>query len=147
MSLTLLYRGKNVRFSMQLNKLHWLTALLSFSVLSGVIIHLLVSANKHTNITLSGIDKYQLVADASKESPLEHKQNNEALTALTIKLAELQSQFLRLNALGDRLANDADIPQKEFDFTQLPPSGGPVLGNEKFTVKSLKELSRDIDLF
>ena len=45
MSLTLLYRGKNVRFSMKLNKLHWLSALLAFALLSGVVIHLLFSSN------------------------------------------------------------------------------------------------------
>ena len=43
MSLTLLYRGKNVRFSMQLTKLHWLSAVLTFALVSGLVVHLIVS--------------------------------------------------------------------------------------------------------
>lgn len=122
-------------------------ALLSFSLLSGIIIHLLVSANKHTNISLSGIEQYQIETSIPDEISLGTKPNDETLTALTIKLAELQSQVLRLNALGERLANDADIPQKEFNFTQLPPAGGPVLFEENFTVKSLEQLFNDVNLF
>ena len=37
---------------------------------------------------------------------------NSQVTAVTMKLAELQSQVLRLNALGDRLAEEASIPDK-----------------------------------
>ena len=50
---------------------------------------------------------------------------DQKITALTIKLAEIQSQVLRLNALGDRLADDANIPENEFNFSHLPLSGGP----------------------
>ena len=45
MSLTLLYRGKNVRFSMKLNKLHWLSALTAFAMISGFIVHLIATAD------------------------------------------------------------------------------------------------------
>jgi murein DD-endopeptidase MepM/ murein hydrolase activator NlpD len=133
---------------MQLNKLHWLTALLGFGLLSGILIHLVVSANKHTDITLSGIEAYQLEPLKLQAEQLDSKvPNNEKLTALTVKLAELQSQVLRLNALGERLATDADIPKKEFNFTQLPPAGGPSISNESVTAKSLSELFNDVSLF
>jgi hypothetical protein len=33
-----------------------------------------------------------------------------------MKLAELQSQVSRLNALGDRLAEEASIPDNELNF-------------------------------
>jgi murein DD-endopeptidase MepM/ murein hydrolase activator NlpD len=132
---------------MQLNKLHWLTALLGFSLLSGIVIHLLVSGNKHADISLSGIQQYQIESVNTDELLVSTDLKNETLTALTIKLAELQSQVLRLNALGERLATDADIPQKEFNFAQLPPAGGPAGSNEILSVKSLKQLFKEINIF
>ena len=61
-----------------------------------------------------------------------------------MKLAELQSQVLRLNALGDRLAEDASIPDNEFNFERLPPSGGPMIQSETVPQKSLAELLLNI---
>ncbi|MBU2894829.1 M23 family metallopeptidase [Colwellia sp. D2M02] len=148
MSLTLLYRGKNVRFSMQLNKLRWLTALLCFGLLSGTIIHLIISGNKHTDINQTDLGQYQITKAHEKENLTSiAKPNNEQLTALTIKLAELQSQVLRLNALGERLAADADIPEKEFNFSELPPAGGPSIQSEKIPSKSVEQLLNEISLF
>lgn len=47
--------------------------------------------------------------------------------ALTIKLAALQARLLRLDALGERLANIADLEDGEFDFSLQPALGGPEL--------------------
>lgn len=138
MSLTLLYRGKNVRFSMTLNKLHWLSAVTVFALISGFVIHLLFSAN----------DIPQTVPYAvNSPSPIDKKQLSEQqLTALTMKLAELQSQVLRLNALGDRLASEASIPENEFNFQQLPVSGGPMLQSQSSDKKSLAEMLIEISV-
>jgi len=136
MSLTLLYRGKNVRFSMQLNKFHWMSTLLAFALISGLIVHLLIPVDNN----LKDID-YGLKPINGNISSIKKEEH---LTALTIKLAELQSHILRLNALGDRLAEDANIPEKEFNFTQLPPSGGPKLDFSVQDKKSLAELLMEI---
>ena len=120
MSLTLLYRGKNVRFSMKLNKLHWLSALIAFAFLSGIVIHLLFSSN-----AIPDKSQYGLISPEFNETIINQKSEVEVV-ALTIKLAELQSHVLRLNALGNRLADEANIPEKEYNFDRLPPSGGPV---------------------
>ncbi len=132
MSLTLLYRGKNVRFSMKLNKIHWLSALAVFAMISGFIVHLIASADEVPESSL-----YQFTSLPNLDNPVA---NNEQVTAVTMKLAELQSQVLRLNALGDRLAEDASIPDKEFNFEQLPPSGGPMVQSAMQPEKSLTEL-------
>ncbi len=139
MSLTLLYRGKNVRFSMQLTKLHWLSAVCAFALISGLIVHLIAS-NK---VPPNG-DKYQVLSQLSP-APLQVK--DQQITALTIKLAELQSQVLRLNALGDRLAEDASIPEKEFNFNQLPASGGPASNTFLVNDKTLEQLFIEIERF
>lgn len=138
MSLTLLYRGKNVRFSMRLTKLHWLSALCAFALISGLVVHLIAS-NK---LQPKG-EKYQLASQTSfVENPKE-----QIITVLTIKLAELQSQVLRLNALGDRLADDANIPTKEFNFDQLPASGGPASVAFPVNDKTLEQLLIEIEHF
>ncbi len=139
MSLTLLYRGKNVRFSMQLTKLHWLSAVCAFALVSGLIVHLMIS-----NRLEPDADKYQLASQASIASTQAKKQKT---TALTVKLAELQSQVLRLNALGERLADDAKIPPKEFNFNELPASGGPASSASILHEKTLDQLFVEIAQF
>lgn len=138
MSLTLLYRGKNVRFSMKLNKVHWLSALTIFALVSGFIVHLIASTNEIPTNPAS-----QFSSLPNLDNPVV---NNEQVTAVTMKLAELQSQVLRLNALGDRLAEDASIPDKEFNFEQLPPSGGPMIQSEEQPKKSLSDLLLNISI-
>lgn len=138
MSLTLLYRGKNVRFSMKLNKVHWLSALTIFALVSGFIVHLIASTNEIPTNPAS-----QFSSLPNLDNPVV---NNEQVTAVTMKLAELQSQVLRLNALGDRLAEDASIPDKEFNFEKLPPSGGPMIQSEEQPKKSLSDLLLSISI-
>lgn len=47
------------------------------------------------------------------------------MSALAVKLAQLQAQAVRLNALGQRLVEVADLDSAEFDFSQPPAQGGP----------------------
>jgi hypothetical protein len=134
MSLTLLYRGKNVRFSMTLNKLHWLSAITVFALISGFVIHLIFSADEVPKVLPFALNSPVTI----DENPLSEPQ----LTALTMKLAELQSQVLRLNALGDRLASEASIPENEFNFQQSPPAGGPMLQSQ---TSQKKIISRNVN--
>jgi murein DD-endopeptidase MepM/ murein hydrolase activator NlpD len=50
-------------------------------------------------------------------------QNN--LDALTLRLGRIQAQMLRLDTLGERLVQQADLDAAEFDFNMPPPVGGP----------------------
>ncbi len=139
MSLTLLYRGKNVRFSMRLNKTHWLSAVLVFALISGVVVHLILSTDEKPENKLNYFNN-QIVDISAEKSALKKQQ----LTALTIKLAELQSHVLRLNALGERLADNANIPEQEFNFERLPPSGGPTTTMSAISKKSFAQLLIEI---
>jgi murein DD-endopeptidase MepM/ murein hydrolase activator NlpD len=130
---------------MRLNKLHWLSAISVFALLSGVIVHLVLSADekpinkadylssKPFNVDSTSLENNVLSVN---ESTLKKQQ----LTALTMKLAELQSHVLRLNALGERLADNANIPEREFNFTKLPPSGGPSAATSDVVVKPFAQL-------
>jgi murein DD-endopeptidase MepM/ murein hydrolase activator NlpD len=117
---------------MKLNKLHWLSALTVFALVSGFIVHLVVSADD-----VPQSPTYQVANLPNIDS---EKVNRQQVTAVAMKLAELQSQVLRLNALGDRLAEEASIPDSEFNFQQLPPSGGPMIHSKDEQPISLANL-------
>ena len=46
------------------------------------------------------------------------------LNAMAIRLGKMQSQLLRLDALGERLAKSAGVKREEFRFDQPPGRGG-----------------------
>ena len=47
------------------------------------------------------------------------------LNALTLRVGQMQAQMLRLNALGERLVQQGDFAEGEFDFNNPPAVGGP----------------------
>lgn len=68
------------------------------------------------------------------------QETREELAALTVRLAELQARSSRLDALGERLVDVADLDAEEFDFSRAPGMGGPELevppsqpGSERFS--------------
>ncbi len=46
------------------------------------------------------------------------------LNALALRLGQLQSQMLRVNVMGQRVVEELDIGNDEFDFFQMPAIGG-----------------------
>jgi murein DD-endopeptidase MepM/ murein hydrolase activator NlpD len=49
----------------------------------------------------------------------------EQINALRIRLAELQGRLTRIDALGERLVDIANLDEGEFDFSVPPAVGGP----------------------
>ena len=54
-----------------------------------------------------------------------HKEAQGNLDALALRLGRMQAQMLRLDTLGERLVQQADLDDAEFDFNLPPPVGGP----------------------
>jgi murein DD-endopeptidase MepM/ murein hydrolase activator NlpD len=134
---------------MCLNKLHWLSAVVVFALISGVIVHLVLSTNEKPNNTVNYLASESTVSSNQNRAITAEELKNvelkkQQLTALTMKLAELQSHVLRLNALGGRLADNANIPEQEFDFNKLPPSGGPSATRGESSRKSFTQLLVEI---
>ena len=82
-----------------------------------------------------------------KRSEAEMKEN---LSALAVKVGELQARILRLDAFGERLGKALKLKPEEFRFDEKPGQGGPaILQGRELTVNEvqqmLDELSRIID--
>ncbi len=75
----------------------------------------------------------------------------ENMDALALRLGELQAKVIRLDALGERLTEVADLDKGEFDFSSKPAVGGPALASTPEAipltdfVQSLESLSRQLD--
>lgn len=58
------------------------------------------------------------------------KRSEEQLKAQTRKLADMQGRLVRLDALGERLVDVADISSDEFDFDKPSAVGGPQMPDQ-----------------
>lgn len=123
---------------MKLNKLRWLSAVVIFALISGSVVHLFFSSDA---VPQSSPFNHSLDESLNKVPTVQSQE----IIALTIKVAELQSQLLRLNALGDRLATESNIPENEFNFQLQPPSGGPLQSTDAIRHKTLAELLLEIN--
>lgn len=69
-----------------------------------------------------------IVAKAQQqEMSKNHAYLQDNLSALALKLGQMQAQLLRLDALGERLAKTAGFKSQEFNFERQPAQGGPLL--------------------
>ena len=66
----------------------------------------------------------ELVAEEKRLSSRVREETQAHLDALALRVANLQAQLMRLNALGERLVNAGKLDAKEFDFYNDPAQGG-----------------------
>jgi len=111
------------------NPLHTgLLVLAAIIAISGSILY----SGYHTGVTAEA--RQQLSEVAVLRTQLQQQQTRitrvqktalDNLDALTLRLGRMQAQMLRLDALGERLVQQADLDAAEFDFNIAPPVGGP----------------------
>jgi murein DD-endopeptidase MepM/ murein hydrolase activator NlpD len=69
-----------------------------------------------------------ILAAANQDDALKKERFiKENLTAMAVKLGEMQAQLMRLDALGERVQGLAGVKPEEFNFKEKPPRGGAVL--------------------
>jgi len=56
---------------------------------------------------------------------LAKREGEQKLSALTLRVAELQARLVRIDALGERITSMAKLDRGEFDFSVPPAVGGP----------------------
>ena len=65
-----------------------------------------------------------LVTSKAGEAGLKDRYVKENLTAMAVKLGEMQAQMMRLDALGERVQGLSGVKPEEFNFKEKPGRGG-----------------------
>ena len=95
-----------------------------------------------------------VLADQRAEAQRTQEKVHGHLTAMAVRLGELQAQMMRLDGLGERLAKVAGLKPQELPSFQpglVPGSGGPVssLPNRELSVQAftamVDKLARDVE--
>lgn len=96
---------------------------------------------------LAEIDELRLqVQDQQDDLSAAQGEAQRELNAMSVKLAELQAQANRLNALGERLTRIGRLDDGEFDFSEPPPVGGPASKDASIAVPAAStELQQTMD--
>lgn len=146
MSLAILYKGRKVRFKINLSQRRLLTIL-------GISLFLLVSyfqpwKDRGINpaVAQQRIHQEQLRLAMESEAivNLRGKVQRE-LSAMSMKMGELQGQLMRLEAFGQRLTAAADIDEGEFFFAEQLPVGGPESNVSQWPVVTEHNLLSELD--
>jgi murein DD-endopeptidase MepM/ murein hydrolase activator NlpD len=80
----------------------------------------------HERLVLSDTTRFgTLLAEQKKQITDLKQQLQLRVDAIAMRLGEMNAHVIRLDALGRRLTEMADIDSREFNFDRDPPSGGP----------------------
>jgi murein DD-endopeptidase MepM/ murein hydrolase activator NlpD len=99
----------------------------------------------------SGLTLQSSIDQQRMEWKQEQKKSREYLNAMALKLGELQSHMVRLNALGERLTKMGKLDAAEFDFQNTPAVGGIDLrGDERYLslsemIDGMESISREVE--
>ncbi|RUO26614.1 hypothetical protein CWE09_07900 [Aliidiomarina minuta] len=146
MSLSIIYRGRKIKFGLRFTRRRLLT-------LAGITAFLVISYQQpwqyrgiDSQVAQSRITDEQRNLAMQSEAVKEVRKNTQReLTAMTMKVGEMQAQLLRLEALGQRLADVAQIDQDEFNFNQPMPLGGPEVTASEWPTVTDHQVLGDLD--
>ena len=80
----------------------------------------------HRELALAETTRFAgLLAQQKQEIASLKQQLQLRVDAMAMRIGEVNAHVIRLDALGKRLTEMADIDSREFDFDRDPPSGGP----------------------
>jgi murein DD-endopeptidase MepM/ murein hydrolase activator NlpD len=123
--------GKGLGTPRQVN-LTGLSAGLALTVVAGIIVSAgFVAGSWNASLTGSGVSNEQIegLTGQLQEQRVSiesiRQENEDTLDALSIRIAQMNARMIRLDALGRRLTDMADIEDGEFDFDSDPAMGGP----------------------
>lgn len=73
------------------------------------------------------VDLESTIDDQRREIDMARAEARNNVDALAARIGQMQAHVIRLDALGRRLTQMADLEQSEFNFETAPPQGGPEL--------------------
>ncbi len=77
------------------------------------------------------VELEQVIDSQEGELAEVRKTARENINALSARIGQLQANVIRLNALGARLSQMANLDDGEFDFSSQPGLGGPALQGDR----------------
>jgi murein DD-endopeptidase MepM/ murein hydrolase activator NlpD len=123
MKLTLLFRSNKARFVLNIGKQNLLLALLAIS-------GFLLVSSRSTHSPEENIARIQYaktgLEEQANEVTLLKSTTEQRMTGMMLKLADMHIQIQRLDILGSRLVEQANLNPAEFGFNQMPSMGGPM---------------------
>ena len=135
MSITVIYSRRETEHSFSFTKN-------KFRLLSFLLLILLIACTRFIQVYYQGqLNQFKVTAlhdsDISKAQYVQliKAQNDRKLFVLANKVGNLQAQMNRLNALGKRVIEKSNLPQKEFDFDQSLSVGGPELSEDSLDLQ------------
>jgi murein DD-endopeptidase MepM/ murein hydrolase activator NlpD len=113
---------------------------LTFAVIAGTAVAVLgavfvlgmqLGAGNHEHLVLGDTSRFANLLSEQKHQIAELKQQLQLrVDAMAMRLGEVNAHVIRLDALGKRLTEMADIDSREFNFDVDPPAGGPEADGE-----------------
>ena len=109
----------------------------------------------YAGATGSGVSSNELVGlndelqRAREQIDTIRQENEDTLDAMAIRIAQMNARMIRLDALGRRLTDMANLEDGEFDFDELPAMGGPeepVSTGSNVAVPDVVEAMHTLDL-
>jgi murein DD-endopeptidase MepM/ murein hydrolase activator NlpD len=107
----------------------------------------------HERVVLADTTRFgKLLAEQKKQIADLKQQLQLRVDAMAMRLGEVNAHVIRLDALGKRLTEMADIDSREFNFDRDPPRGGPEGDGEGMSAQipdlsdMLAQLEQNVDL-
>ena len=155
MNIIVLNKRSGKPSSLHISRWHaFFVALILFAVLPGAALYAgkRLGASQAGSVSVLPVEwKHEMERSRDEVERLSQKAR-EDMNALAIRLAQLQAQSIRLNALGQRLVGVAKLDEGEFDFSQPPALGGPEAEAESSReieppdfIRSLDQLALELD--
>lgn len=129
--MNVIFFSKRLGAVRQLNLAHpvamGLVAVLGLGLLGGAFTMGMRLGQGHgTSLARGDTDHWSQVLSDQKRQIADLKQQlQERVDAMAVRLGAMNAHVIRLDALGKRLTEMADIDNREFDFDSDPPAGGP----------------------
>jgi hypothetical protein len=107
----------------------------------------------HERVVLADTTRFGMLLAEQKKQIADLKQQVQLrVDAMAMRLGEVNAHVIRLDALGKRLTEMADIDSREFNFDRDPPRGGPEGDGEGMSAQipdisaMLRQLEQRVDL-
>jgi len=133
-----------------------LTAIAAFVLVflgSAFALGIQLGRGNHQRLVLADTTRFGMLLAEQKKQIADLKQQLQLrVDAMAMRLGEVNAHVIRLDALGKRLTEMADIDSREFNFDRDPPRGGPEGDGEGMSAQipdlssMLAQLQQNVDL-